>query len=146
MPFFLKITNTLETTDVIPKPYNDIRVILKSMYGSFTENKFLFEKKDMSKSTSFQLSTNLISFPNVGNTVEVSSIPSMNPSDVKLTDGEFYKYLVYKIATSDSYLKNYGTGDNDYSRYVDVNSSGRFVVDEDNFDQIVIDGLQINGK
>jgi hypothetical protein len=146
MPFYLDITNTLETTDIIPKPYNDIRVVLKSMYGSFTENKFLFEKKDMSKSTSFQLSTNLISFPNVGNTVEVSSIPSMNPSDVKLTDGEFYKYLVYKIATSDSYLKNYGTGDNDYSRYIDVNSSGRFIVDEENFDQIVIDGLQINGK
>jgi hypothetical protein len=130
LPYYFEMQNELDNP-INYVPYRDIKVKLKSNYGVFTENSFVFNKKDIAKTKVYDLAYNHYAFPEVTSFVETTSIPSSMPLDQELANGEYSKYMMYNFANEQLqkslYLKRYGMGRIDYDPIsISLNNVGTF--------------------
>ncbi|WP_338970035.1 hypothetical protein [Spiroplasma endosymbiont of Labia minor] len=156
LPFGLELTNTPDIKDPneIPTiPYATLTVKLISSYGNFSETNFEFDNvSSISVSKKYILASNIMAFPEIDNQIETSAIPSTIPGEVKLSNGEYSKYNVFKTRFSNEYLLNqYGNGNIDYLRINDISLEGRFVFDIEenklfNLAELLFTGLNLVGE
>jgi len=121
LPYYFELQNTLDNPITYTR-FSDIKVKLKSIYGTFTKDKFKFNGRDISKNEIFELDYNHFVFPELTKMPETAQIPSSMPLDQELANGEFSKYQLKNFSLNDEtkkmILSNYGSGEMDYDPVV----------------------------
>ncbi|RUO85861.1 DUF3688 domain-containing protein, partial [Spiroplasma endosymbiont of Megaselia nigra] len=65
------------------------------------EIKVIVKNKDISENSIYQLETNFFNWLSITNELETNNIPSLIPAEIKLSDGEYGKYLTNLIISND---------------------------------------------
>ncbi|WP_348737023.1 hypothetical protein [Spiroplasma endosymbiont of Ammophila pubescens] len=65
------------------------------------EIKVSVKNKDISENPIYQLEANFFNWLSLTNELETNNIPSLIPSEIKLSDGEYGKYLTNLIVSND---------------------------------------------
>ncbi|RUO85874.1 hypothetical protein D9R21_06285, partial [Spiroplasma endosymbiont of Megaselia nigra] len=63
--------------------------------------KVIFKNKDISENLIYQLEVNYFNWLSITNELETNNIPSLIPAEIKLSDGEYGKYLTNLIVSND---------------------------------------------
>ncbi|MCL8212955.1 hypothetical protein LD120_00412 [Mesoplasma sp. JKS002657] len=117
LPYYFELQNTLDNPITYTK-FLDIKVKLRSSYGTFTKDEFKFGNKDVSKNEIFELDYNHFVFPELTKTPETAQIPSSMPLDQELANGEFSKYQLKNFSSDNEtkalILSKYGSGEMNY--------------------------------
>ncbi|WP_353487114.1 hypothetical protein, partial [Spiroplasma phoeniceum] len=69
------------------------------------EIKVTVKNKDISENPIYQLEANYFNWLSITNELETNNIPSLIPAEIKLSDGEYGKYLTSLIVSSDKIEK-----------------------------------------
>ncbi|AVP49056.1 hypothetical protein [Williamsoniiplasma luminosum] len=144
LPYYFEQQNKLDNP-VAFADYKNVIVKLKSNYGIFTKNGFIFNDKNISQSNIFELEYNHFAFPELTKSVETASIPSSMPLDQQLANGEYSKYKMLNFAKEINlkklYLNRYGSGD---MKFDPISSSlyneGEFILEKEN----ILEELEIS--
>nr|CAK99138.1 hypothetical protein with plectrovirus orf 1 domain [Spiroplasma citri] len=70
------------------------------------EIKVTVKRQDISENPIYQLETNYFNWLSLTNELETNNIPSLIPAEIKLSDGEYGKYLTNLIVSNDK-IENY---------------------------------------
>ncbi|AXF96952.1 hypothetical protein SDAV_002017 [Spiroplasma phoeniceum P40] len=130
LPWYFEVTNAPDQ----PQDwvyYTDIKVKLKSNYGYFTEDNFVFNKNIISRNLICKLENNNFSFPELNKSLETSALSSTLPADQSLANGEYSKYFVRRITNDDKdkekLWNDYGIRELNFNSYNDeLVNSGNF--------------------
>lgn len=130
LPWYFELQNKLDNPVGFAQ-YSDIKVKLKSFYGSFTSKAFVFEDKNISKNKIYELEYNHFVFPELTKSPETAQIPSSMPVDQELANGEFSKYLLKRFTKNEDVKKilksEYGNGEMTYDPIANpLQNSGSF--------------------
>ncbi|UZQ31064.1 MAG: hypothetical protein OHM56_06155 [Spiroplasma phoeniceum] len=79
---------------------------LKKQNNNNDEIKVTVKNKDISENSVYQLETNYFNWLSITNELETNNIPSLIPAEIKLSDGEYGKYLTNLIVSNDK-IENY---------------------------------------
>ncbi|RUP74901.1 hypothetical protein D6D54_09295, partial [Spiroplasma poulsonii] len=66
----------------------------------------IIKNKDISENPIYQLEANYFNWLSITNELETNNIPSLIPAEIKLSDGEYGKYLINLIVYNDK-IENY---------------------------------------
>ncbi|MFJ1521937.1 hypothetical protein [Spiroplasma sp. ald] len=69
------------------------------------EIKVTIKNKDISENPIYQLEANYFNWLSITNELEINNIPSLIPAEIKLSDGEYGKYLTNLIVSNDKIEK-----------------------------------------
>ncbi|WP_253301048.1 hypothetical protein, partial [Spiroplasma endosymbiont of Phyllotreta cruciferae] len=83
--------NLKNKVNIINKNNNEIKISVKN--------------KDISENSIYQLEANFFNWLSITNELETNSIPSLIPAEIKLSDGEYGKYLTNLIVSKDKIEK-----------------------------------------
>ncbi len=81
--------------------FKDCVVELKSFYFDFSKSTISVKNKNISENTIYQLEANYFNWLSIPNELETNNIPSLIPAEIKLSDGEYGKYLTNLIVCND---------------------------------------------
>ncbi|RUO86600.1 hypothetical protein, partial [Spiroplasma endosymbiont of Megaselia nigra] len=81
--------------------FKDCVVELKSFYFDFSKSTINVKNKNISENPVYQLEANYFNWLSITNELETNNIPSLIPSKIKLSDGEYGKYLTSLIISND---------------------------------------------
>ncbi|WP_338989960.1 hypothetical protein [Spiroplasma endosymbiont of Seladonia tumulorum] len=79
---------------------------LKKQNNNNDEIKVTVKNKDISENSVYQLETNYFNWLSITNELKTNNIPSLIPAEIKLSDGEYGKYLTNLIVSNDK-IENY---------------------------------------
>lgn len=110
-PYYFELVSIPNETEKDYWKFEDCIVKLKSSYFDFSnlkninvENIKLSNLKninnDISENKVYQLETNFFNWLSITNELETNNIPSLIPAEIKLSDGEYGKYLTNLIVSN----------------------------------------------
>ncbi|WP_338991778.1 hypothetical protein [Spiroplasma endosymbiont of Seladonia tumulorum] len=110
-PYYFELVSISNESEKDYWIFEDCRVKLKSSYFNFSdlkniniENIKLNNLKNINNNISenkvYQLETNFFNWLSVTNELETNNIPSLIPAEIKLSDGEYGKYLTNLIISN----------------------------------------------
>ncbi|RUO86553.1 hypothetical protein [Spiroplasma endosymbiont of Megaselia nigra] len=78
---------------------------LKQQNNIDNDNKVIVKNKDISENKVYQLEANFFNWLSITNELETNNIPSLIPAEIKLSNGEYGKYLTSLIISNDKIEK-----------------------------------------
>ncbi|WP_338988824.1 hypothetical protein [Spiroplasma endosymbiont of Seladonia tumulorum] len=110
-PYYFELVSIPNESEKDYWIFEDCRVKLKSSYFNFSDlkninieniklNNFKNINNNISENKVYQLETNFFNWLSITNELETNNIPSLIPAEIKLSDGEYGKYLTNLIISN----------------------------------------------
>ncbi|MBH8623531.1 hypothetical protein [Spiroplasma sp. hyd1] len=108
-PYYLKLISTPRLIEGSKEEgyweFEDCIVKLKSFYFNFSNNNIKLINNNLSENKIYQLEANYFNWLSLTNELETNNIPSLIPAEIKLSDGEYGKYLTNLIVSNENIEK-----------------------------------------
>jgi len=100
-PYYFELISNPRELETGYWEFEDCQVQLKSLYFKFLDKNINLINNDISENPVYKLEANFFNWLSITNELETNNIPSLIPAEIKLSDGEYGKYLTNLIVSND---------------------------------------------